>query len=54
MMFLRLLCYKGEERILRHTVGAINTTIMLRDYIALYTLLLGYMARSLAHSSTGM
>ena len=27
---------------------------MLRDYIALYTLLLGYMARSLAHSSTGM
>jgi hypothetical protein len=32
--------------------------IMLRDYrylyIALYTLLLGYMARSLAHSSTGM
>jgi hypothetical protein len=27
MMFLRLLCCKGEERILRHTVGAIYTTI---------------------------
>jgi hypothetical protein len=26
MMFLRLLCCKGEECILRHTVGAIYTT----------------------------
>jgi hypothetical protein len=28
MMFLRLLCCKGEECILRHTVGAIYTTNM--------------------------
>jgi hypothetical protein len=27
MMFLRLLCCKGEECILRHTVGAIYTTV---------------------------
>jgi hypothetical protein len=31
MMFLRLLCCKGEERILRHTVGAIYTTVLTRN-----------------------